>query len=85
MTYRIQVGAGKKEIATSDPQFKGLSITRVKEGTMYKYFYGSYTTYASAQQALRSVKTKISAAYIVAYLNGKSVSVSEARAAETAK
>ena len=83
--YRIQVGAGKKEIATSDPQFKGLSITRVKEGTMYKYFYGSYTTYASAQQALRSVKAKISAAYIVAYLNGKSVSVSEARAAETAK
>lgn len=85
VTYRIQVGAGKKEIATSDPQFKGLSITRVKEGTMYKYFYGSYTSYASAQQALRSVKTKISAAYIVAYLNGKSVSVSEARAAETAK
>ena len=85
VTYRIQVGAGKKEIATSDPQFKGLSITRVKEGTMYKYFYGSYTTYASAQQALRSVKAKISAAYIVAYLNGKSVSVSEARAAETAK
>lgn len=85
VTYRIQVGAGKKEIATSDPQFKGLSITRVKEGTLYKYFYGSYTTYASAQQALRSVKTKISAAYIVAYLNGKSVSVSEARAAETAK
>ncbi len=85
VTYRIQVGAGKKEIATSDPQFKGLSITRVKEGTMYKYFYGNYTSYASAQQALRTVKAKISAAYIVAYLNGKSVSVSEARSAETAK
>ncbi len=85
VSYRIQVGAGKKEIATSDAQFKGLSVTRVKEGTMFKYFYGTYTSYASAQQALRTVKAKLPAAYIVAYLNGKSVSVSEARSAEAAK
>ncbi len=85
VAYRIQVGAGKKEIATSDPQFKGFTISRVKEGTMYKYFYGNYTSHASAQQALRTVKAKMPAAYIVAYLNGKPVSVSEARSAESGK
>ena len=82
MTYRIQVGAGKKEIAPNDPQFKGLTIKRVKEGTMYKYFYGSYTSYTAAQSALRTVKAKMSAAYIVAYVDGKPASVADARAKE---
>lgn len=82
VTYRIQVGAGKTEIATTDAQFKGLNVTRVKEGSMYKYFHGSYSSYAEAQKALRTAKAKLSSAYIVAYVNGKSTSVAEARAKE---
>lgn len=85
VNYRIQVGAGKTEISTTDAQFKGLSISRVKEGTLYKYYYGSYTNYADAQKALRTVKTKLSSAYVVATVNGKSVSVAEARAKEQEK
>lgn len=85
VNYRIQVGAGKTEISTTDTQFKGLSISRVKEGTLYKYYYGSYTSYADAQKALRTVKTKLSSAYVVATVNGKSVSVAEARAKEQEK
>lgn len=85
LSYRIQVGAGKREIETSDPQFKGLSINRVKEGNMYKYFYGKYRTYAEAQKALRTVKEKMAAAYVVAYENGKAISVAEARAKEKEK
>ena len=73
------------EIPTTDAQFKGLSISRVKEGTLYKYYYGSYTSYADAQKALRTVKTKLSSAYVVATVNGKSVSVAEARAKEQEK
>lgn len=82
VTYRIQVGAGKKEIAPTDPQFKGLSVKRVKEGTMYKYFYGSYTTHQAAQAGLKTAKAKISGAYIVAYIDGRPASVAEARAKE---
>lgn len=85
VNYRIQVGAGKTEIPTTDAQFKGLSISRVKEGTLYKYYYGSYTSYADAQKALRTIKTKLSSAYVVATVNGKSVSVAEARAKEQEK
>ena len=85
VNYRIQVGAGKTEISTTDAQFKGLSISRVKEDTLYKYYYGSYTSYADAQKALRTVKTKLSSAYVVATVNGKSVSVAEARAKEQEK
>lgn len=82
VTYRIQVGAGKKEIAVSDPQFKGLDVTRVKEGALYKYYYGTYHTYAEAQKAQKTVKAKLPAAYIVATVAGKSVTVAEARAKE---
>ncbi len=82
VTYRIQVGAGKKEIATNDPQFKGLDVTRVKEGALYKYYYGTYHTYAEAQKAQKMVKAKLPAAYIVATVAGKSVTVAEARAKE---
>lgn len=82
VTYRIQVGAGKKEIATNDPQFKGLDVTRVKEGALYKYYYGTYHTYAEAQKAQKTVKAKLPAAYIVATVAGKSVTVAEARAKE---
>lgn len=82
VTYRIQVGAGKTQIDTKDPQFKGLSVSRVKEGTMHKYFYGTYHSYAEAQKALKTVKAKMSNAYIVAYVGGKSVSVAEARSKE---
>lgn len=85
VTYRIQVGAGKTQIDTKDPQFKGLSVSRVKEGTMNKYFYGTYHSYAEAQKALKTVKGKIGSAYIVAYVGGKSVSVAEARNKENSK
>ena len=82
VTYRIQVGAGKKEIAANDPQFKGLDVTRVKEGALYKYYYGTYHTYAEAQKAQKTVRAKLPAAYIVATVAGKSVTVAEARAKE---
>ena len=85
IVYRVQVGAGKKEISPKDSQFKGLAITRVKEGSLYKYFYGSYSTYAEAQKGLRKAKEKIPGAYLVAYVDGKSVSVLEARNQEKKK
>ena len=76
------MGAGKAQIDTKDAQFKGFNVNRVKEGSMNKYFYGTYRSYAEAQKALKTVKTKISAAYIVAYVGGKAVSVAEARSKE---
>ena len=85
IVYRVQVGAGKKEISPKDSQFKGLAITRVKEGSLYKYFYGSYSTYAEAQKGLRKAKEKIPGAYLVAYVDGKTVSVQEARNKEQKK
>ena len=80
--YRVQVGAGKRDISPKDSQFKGLAITRVKEGSLYKYFYGNYSTYTEAKKGLRTVQAKMPEAYLVAYVDGKPVSVADARKQE---
>jgi len=82
VTYRIQVGAGKVKIEVTDPQFKGLKVERVKEGSFFKYFYGNYTTYSAAQKGLRTAQAKMPGAYMVAYVDGRPVSVKEAREKE---
>lgn len=80
--YRIQVGAGKVEISPRDPQFKGLEINRVKEGSFYKYFHGNYSTYAAAQKSLAVVQKKLPGSYIVAYVNGRPADLKQAREKE---
>lgn len=85
VTYRIQVSAGKRDVSVKDPQFKGLAVTRVKEGNLYKFFYGNYSHYAEAYQAMKTVQKKMPGSYLVAYINGKQVTVPEARAAEKKK
>ena len=82
MQYRVQVGAGKRDISPKDSQFKGLAVTRVKEGSLYKFFYGNYSTYAEAKKGLRTVQAKMPEAYLVAYVDGKPVSVADARKQE---
>lgn len=77
--FRIQVGAGKKPLATNDPAFKGLGVQRVKEGNFYKYHYGTFKTYAEARKAQSKIKDRFPEAYIVAYENGKPLSLPEAR------
>ena len=77
--YRIQLGAGKRQISTTDPQFKGLKVTRTKEGDLFKYYHGSFTRHADAKKALQGVKKKIPAAYVVAFHQGKPVSVTQAK------
>lgn len=80
--YRIQVSAGKRDISPKDPQFKGLPVTRVKEGSLYKFFYGNYNNYTEAYKAMKDVQKKMPGSYMVAYVNGKPATVPEARAAE---
>ena len=77
--YRIQLGAGKRQISTTDPQFKGLKVTRTKEGDLFKYYHGSFTRHADAKKALQEVKKKLPAAYVVAFHQGKPVSVTQAK------
>ena len=59
--------------------FKGLENTsRIKEGKLYKYFYGSTQNYNTVKQLETEAKAKgYASCFIVAFKNGVKVPLSE--------
>ncbi len=80
VTFKIQISASAKNLETLPKNFKGLSTISVeKENTIYKYFYGSTTSYTKAKQLLEEAKAKgYSSSFIVPLRNGKKIKLSEA-------
>lgn len=80
VTFKVQIAASSKNVDLEPSNFKGLNnITVVKEGSMYKYFYNETTDYDHARKALEVAKNKgYNSAFLVAYKNGKKVSIQQA-------
>ena len=78
--FMVQIAASSKEVAATPANFKGLkSIKVVKEGSNYKYYYNETSDINRARKALEEAKNKgYSSAFLVAYKNGKKVSIEEA-------
>ena len=79
VTFKVQLAAGSKKIATKAYNFKGLkNVAREKFGTLYKYFYGSTSNYTEIQLLKTFAQEKgYSSAYIVAFKDGQKVKLSE--------
>jgi N-acetylmuramoyl-L-alanine amidase len=80
VTFKVQISASGKKLETLPKNFKGLkNISIEKENAIYKYFYGSTTSYAIAKQLLADANAKgYSSSFIVAIKNGKKIKLSEA-------
>ena len=79
VTFKVQLAAGSKEIATKAYNFKGLkNVAREKFGTLYKYFYGSTSNYTEIQLLKTFAQEKgYTSAYVVAFKDGQKVKLSE--------
>lgn len=79
VVFKVQIAASKRKLALKKYNFKGLqNVSRKKIGKMYKYYYGNTSNYESVKKAQREVKAKgYKGAFIVAYKNGKKVSVNK--------
>lgn len=78
--FKVQLSASGKKIETVPSNFNGLNgISYSLEGNLYKYTYGNTASYDEAKRMLSEAKAKgYTSAFIIAFKNGKKVSVQEA-------
>jgi N-acetylmuramoyl-L-alanine amidase len=79
-SFKVQLSASGKKLELVPSNFNGLSnISMSSEGTLYKYMYGETSNYVEAKRLLAEAKAKgYSSAFLIAFKNGKKVSVQEA-------
>ena len=73
VTYKVQIAAGKRRLELKSYNFKGLkSLSRVKDGSFYKYFYSSSTSLTEIRRKKKYARLNgYPNAYIVGFKNGK--------------
>lgn len=78
--FKVQIAASSKRLEPKPFNFKGLNnISRVKESTLYKYFYG-YTSDINQAEYMKkqAINTGYKSAFITAYKDGKRISLEKA-------
>ncbi len=81
IVFKVQIAASGTKLALTPSNFKGLNNISVvsDNGTFFKYMYGATSDYNEARQNVAEAKAKgFDAAYVVAFKDGKKVSVQEA-------
>lgn len=78
--FRIQIATSQKKVETKPYNFKGMKdVDMYISGKFYKYIVGDYTNVEEAKERLKKVKEKgYSTAFIIAFENGKRISMKEA-------
>ncbi len=80
VVFKVQIAASSKKMDLDPSNFKGLkNIDSDYNGTIYKYTYGQTTDYSEAKKYLSDAKSKgYDSAFLIAFKNGKSISVKDA-------
>ncbi len=78
--FKVQIASGSKRLETKSYNFKGLKgVERIKVGLNYKYYYGKTSSYNTVKKQQEKAKQKgFTTAFIVAFENGKKISVKKA-------
>ncbi|MGL2986894.1 N-acetylmuramoyl-L-alanine amidase family protein [Flavobacterium sp. RSSA_27] len=78
--FKVQLSASYVQLELQPKNFKGLQLISMEhEANLYKYFYGETSDYNIAKENLKTAKAKgFDTAYLVAYKNGKKISIQEA-------
>lgn len=80
VTFRVQLAASGRKLEPTARNFRGLNgVFRNKEGKLYKYYYGSTSSYVQIKELHEFAKKKgFDTSYIVAFKNDDKISVNEA-------
>ena len=85
ISYKVQIAASSKKLATKPYNFKGLKpIFRTKSNNVYRYFYGETPDYDTAlNMKAEAVKLGYTSAFVVAYQNDIRISIENALKTKT--
>ncbi|WP_179353693.1 N-acetylmuramoyl-L-alanine amidase family protein [Winogradskyella vidalii] len=80
VTFKVQISAGSRLLEAKPYNFNGLNdISSEKAGDIYKYYCGNTSDYNQIKTLQNTAKLKgYSGAFIVAFKDGKKISVTEA-------
>ncbi|MCZ8229377.1 N-acetylmuramoyl-L-alanine amidase [Flavobacterium sp.] len=78
--FKVQLSASYIQLELQPKNFKGLNfISMERDNNLYKYFYGETTDFNVAKENLKAAKAKgYDSAFLIAYKNGKKISIQEA-------
>ncbi len=80
VVYKLQIFSTSQKIAnTSDARFKGFACDCYEENGLFKYTYGAKSTLEEIQKLKSDVKKEFPQAFIVAFYQGKKITLSEAK------
>ncbi len=76
--FKVQIAAGSKPLDIESYNFKNLNpISRNKEGNIYRYYYGSTSSYSKVKKLKqRAINKGFKNAFIVAFRNNEKVKLS---------
>ena len=79
VNFKVQIASSSKKVKTAPHNFKGLkNMERVRIGAHHKYYYGKTSDYNQAKKLRATAREKgYTSAFIVAFQNGKKVSVKD--------
>ena len=78
--FKVQISASGKKMDLQPRNFKGLNYISVDyDNNVYKYMYGETSDYNESKNLLQEAKAKgYSSAFLIAFKNGKKISIQEA-------
>lgn len=80
LVFRIQVLTAATKLPKNDPRFKGQKLDFYVEKGYYKYTYGAFTDFDSANNQRKELQSDFPDAFIIAFKGGVRLPVNEARA-----
>ncbi|KJD33031.1 N-acetylmuramoyl-L-alanine amidase [Tamlana nanhaiensis] len=80
ISYKIQIAASSNALETKPYNFNGLNnISRVKEGNLYKYFYGNTSNYEESKVLEEQARKKgYGSCFVVAFKDGEKIDLAKA-------
>lgn len=79
VTFKVQIAASSRVLEPKPYNFRGLKdISRIRQGNLYKYFYGSTSNYNKAKSLVKEAKAKgYATSFVVAFKDGNRVPLAD--------